>query len=84
MASQVMQFDSESYPAVKSLIATQRVKLEVTAEVVSNSGGSVILKINSVSIASKSKLSTQEVLLQNMNENLEKIRKEQSTAKPTP
>lgn len=84
MPQTLIQLDLNSYPYLSSLVPTQTVKLELSCEVVKSREGNILLRIKSLTVAGKSKLSTQEILLQSMNDKLERIANEQSTAKPTP
>lgn len=84
MPRQFITFDTEEYGDLRSCVPSQKVRLSLVGEVSNVTSNVLTIKIDSINVAYKSKLSTQEVLLHNSNKELNRIGREQVTSNPTP
>lgn len=84
MAGLVLVLNLDLYPNLKSLVSTQKVKFELAGEVINTSTTDVLVRVSSLNLLEKSNLSTQEILLQNLNERIKDLPSQQPSAQPTP
>lgn len=87
MPNQIITFSTEYYPNLDNLNIGQKLTLNIYAEVISNRDGMIVLRTARVSVSDKSKMSTQAIVLSNLesiNEKLADISNKQSDTKPVP
>ena len=71
--STLLNFSTSEFPGLASLVTGQTVKFEITGEVTDASKDRVLIRISSFEFISKSKMSTQEILMQNHLAELKKL-----------